>query len=83
MFGINTKLINNESLYYLKTNLVLIIISTLLGTPIIKNIITKLKKGKHIKLLNILEVPLILTLFLLSISVLLSSSFNPFIYFRF
>ena len=83
MFGIGVKLVNKESLYYLKTNIVLIIISLIGSTTILKNLYQKLKKGKYNKVINILEIIYIPLILILSISMLLSSSFNPFIYFRF
>ncbi len=83
MFGIGVKLVNKESLYYLKTNIVLIIISLIGSTTILKNLYQKLRKGKYNKVINILEIIYIPLILILSISILLSSSFNPFIYFRF
>ena len=83
MFGINTTFINHESIYHLKNNLVIILIALLGSGPIIKNTIIKLKEGKFNKLIECLFIIFIFTIFILSISKIVSSSFNPFIYFRF
>ena len=83
MFGINTIFINHESIYHLKNNLVIILIALLGSGPIIKNTIIKLKKGKYNKLIECLFIIFIFTIFILSIAKIVSSSFNPFIYFRF
>ena len=56
MFFINKiPLINNEIIFHLRNNIILIIISILAATPIPKHIINKLKTTKLNKLINILE----------------------------
>lgn len=83
MIGIDTPLINKEAIYYLRNNLVLIIIALLGISPYLKNKINKLQKGKLGKTIEILEIIYIFTIFILVIASIVSSSFNPFIYFRF
>lgn len=82
MIGINTKLINFESIYYLKNSIIILLISILGMGPFIKNKI-KILKGKISKLGDGLEIIYYLFIFILSIAAVISSSFNPFIYFRF
>lgn len=84
MFYINQiPLVGKESIYYLKNNLLLLIISTISATPLIKVIITKIQKTKYNKIINILEPITYLLLVILSTSFLIDASFNPFLYFRF
>lgn len=83
LIGININFISNETIYYLKNNLVILIISIIGISPIIKNTFNKLKKGKLNKMIEFLEIIFIFMIFILSISHIISSSFNPFIYFRF
>lgn len=83
LVGIGTKLINHESIYFLKNNLIIIIISLIGMTPILKETINKLKKGKSNNLIEWTTLAYILIIFFLSLAKIISSSFNPFIYFRF
>lgn len=81
MFFINKlDLINKETIFYLKDYLLIILISILCATPLIKNIFNKVNK---IKYLNLIEIITYLILFILSISFIIDASFNPFLYFRF
>lgn len=83
LIGIGTKIINFESIYYLKNSLIIFIISFIGMGPFLKNIINKLKKGKLNNLIEWTSIIYILLIFFLSIARIISSSFNPFIYFRF
>ncbi len=83
MLGIGVPLVNFESVYYLKNILIIFIISFVLMGPFVKNIIIKLEKGRIGKLVSGIEILCILLILVISISVIISSSFNPFIYFRF
>ena len=83
LFGIGVdKIINKESIYYLLNYASILIIAIIASTPIIKNIILKLKK-KVPKAINILEPITLLLLLVVSVSYLVDGSFNPFLYFRF
>ena len=84
MFNItNIDFINTETIYYLKSYLVLLIISIIAATPLPKNIINKLKETKLDKIINIMEPIIYIGLLILSTSFLIDASFNPFLYFRF
>jgi alginate O-acetyltransferase complex protein AlgI len=84
MFFINKiPLINNEILFHLRNNIILIIISILAATPIPKYIINKPKTTKLNKLINVLEPITYILLLILTTAFLLDESFNPFLYFRF
>lgn len=83
MIGIGVPIINKEIIFYLKTNLVLLIIAIIGVSPFLKERIKKLQKGKTRKVFESLEAISIIALFLITIASIVSSSFNPFIYFRF
>ena len=76
----NMPLISKESLYYLKSYIIVIIIGIISATPLFKKISTSIKLKK---LLNILEPIILASLFLICISYIIDGSFNPFLYFRF
>ncbi len=71
-------LINNETLYILKSYLIIMILSIVLSTPIIKIIY-----DKNNKYINGLLTLIIFILFILVTANLVDSSFNPFLYFKF
>lgn len=83
MFGIGTKLYNFESLYCLKMSAMILLIALIGIGPFLKNTITRLKKGELNKVVQGLEIIWFLIIFTLSVVSIISSSFNPFIYFRF
>ena len=84
MFFINRiPLLSNTTLYYLKSNFTLLIISIIGATPVIKNLVIKFKSSKFNKLYNYLEVIIIIFLLTLVTAFLIDESFNPFLYFRF
>jgi alginate O-acetyltransferase complex protein AlgI len=85
MFGFNNlPFITQETIYYLKSYLTMIIIASIASTPLLKNICLKLKENTKIdKVMNILEIIFIFTILILVTAFLIDSSFNPFLYFRF
>ena len=85
IFGLNKlPFMNNETLYYLKSYLLMILISIIASTPLLKNICIKLKENnKTSKVMDILEIIFVFTILILVTSFLIDSSFNPFLYFRF
>ena len=83
MMGIGVPLYNKEVLYLLRNNLVILVIAFLGISPFLKNKINSLKKGKLEKVIDGGEIIFILGIFILVVASIVSSSFNPFIYFRF
>ncbi len=85
LFGLNKEVfINNYTIYYLKSYLIVLIISIVGSTPLLKNIVEKLRKNKTINnLINVLEPIFLIILLLLVTAYLIDSSYNPFLYFRF
>ena len=84
MFMLNNIPISSKStIYYLKNNFVLLIISIIGATPIMKNIISKVKNTKYKGIIDFFEVVGCTTLLILATAFLIDESFNPFLYFRF
>ena len=84
MFMINDiPLTSSSTLYFLKSNLLLIIISIIGATPLMKNLVLKLRKSKYKKIIDTLEVVCLMGLLVLTTAFLIDASFNPFLYFRF
>ena len=78
MFGFsNLPLVNSETLYYIRSYLVLLIIAIIASTPLLKVI------GNKIKKLEFLEPVIYIGIIILVTAYLIDSSFNPFLYFRF
>ena len=78
MFGFsNLPLVNSETLYYIRSYLVLLIIAIIASTPLLKVIGNKLKK------LEFLEPVIYIGIIILVTAYLVDTSFNPFLYFRF
>ena len=79
MLGLNgLNFINHTTYYYLKNYIILLVIAGIAATPLLKNIINKNKK-----LFASLEPIYFIGILLICTAMLLSNSFNPFIYFRF
>ena len=74
---------SKETIYYLKSNLLLIIISIVGATPVMKNIILKIQKSKYSKIIDFIEPIVYIVLLTLCTAFLIDASFNPFLYFRF
>ena len=85
MLGLsNTELVNNDTIYYLRSYATVFIIGIIGCTPLLKNIILKIKSNKTGKrIVNILEPVVQIALFTLTTAYLIDGSFNPFLYFRF
>ena len=74
--------ITGETLYYLKSYAILIILALIGSTPLIKEGAKKLSE-KFEKTINVIEPVVLIALFIMSVSYLVDGSFNPFLYFRF
>ena len=84
MFFMNDiSIISNETLYYLRSNLVLFIVAIIGATPLMKVVIGNLKETKFVKVINVLEPITYIILLTLTTAFLIDASFNPFLYFRF
>ncbi|MBQ2872885.1 MAG: MBOAT family protein [Bacilli bacterium] len=84
MFGLNNlEFINVETIYYLKSYLITLVVASISATPLIKNIISKIENKNIKKTISILEPVFYIILLILSTTFLIDESFNPFLYFRF
>ena len=85
LFGANSiRVIDEYTIYYLKSYLITFIIAIIGATPIAKNIIEKLKaKPKINKIINVLEPIAMVAVILIVNAYLVDNSYNPFLYFRF
>ena len=85
LFGANGEsLINASTVYYLKGYLVVLVIAIIGSTPLLKNIIEKLKtKTNANKIINLLEPIAMASILTIVTAYLVDNSYNPFLYFRF
>ena len=84
MFGLNgLNFTSLETTYYLRSYLMLLIISIISATPLFKNLIRKIKNKKMIIFINVLEPIYYIAIIIVVTAYLIDSSFNPFLYFRF
>lgn len=85
LFGVNGEsLINASTVYYLKSYLVVLVIAIIGSTPLLKNIIEKLKtKTNANKIINLLEPIAMVSILIIVTAYLVDNSYNPFLYFRF
>lgn len=78
------KLSNDFIIYYIRSYGVILIGGLMLCTPLIKNVINKLRENKILNyIINIFEVIVLVLIFVIITSMLIDSSYNPFLYFRF
>ena len=71
--------INEETLYYIKSYMIVFLVAVTGATKALKNFTEKIPERNR----NVLEVIFILILLILSTAYLVDGSFNPFLYFRF
>ena len=81
LFGANGEtLMNSYTFYYLKSYFIIIVISILGSTPILKQVV---KNNKEHKIINCIEPIFLLVILTISTSYIIDGSFSPFLYFRF
>jgi alginate O-acetyltransferase complex protein AlgI len=85
LFGANREcFVNNYTLYYLKSYFITIVIAIVGATPLMRNLINKLKENKIMNgIINVLEPVCLMTLMFVVTAYLVDNSYNPFLYFRF
>lgn len=76
MAGIQTPLVNNYSIYMLYTNLILLLLMTISSTSIFSKLFFKRTSFVSASVFSFI-------ILILSISLLVSGTYNPFLYFRF
>jgi alginate O-acetyltransferase complex protein AlgI len=85
MFGLGgLPFVTVETSYYIRSYIVVLVIALIASTPILTNMLHKLKQKKGLNLfLNGIEPFYYVALLLIVTAFLIDSSFNPFLYFRF
>ncbi len=85
MFGFGkVPLLSTETIYYLRSYVVLLAAAIIGSTPYVKNAVLKLlTQGMGRKLLPIVRPIWLAVIFVVCTAYLIDSSFNPFLYFRF
>ena len=78
-FG-NIPIVSLESIYYLKSYFIVILIGIVGATPLLKNLFNSKKLNKFS---NVTEPIFLLCLFIICTSFIVDGAFNPFLYFRF
>ena len=73
-----TSFADSDFIYYLRSNLILIVLSIICCAPVIRSLIVKISKK-----IPALAVVICVILFLVSVSFLVAGTYNPFLYFRF
>ncbi len=80
----NLPAISTETIYYLKSYGIVILLGIICATPIFKNIKNSLTDKKYISsIINIAEIPVMIFIMVACTAYLVDGSFNPFLYFRF
>ncbi len=80
----NIPLVTEEFMYYIRSYGIITIISIIASTPVVKNLISGLRKNDTAgKITDILEPVFLLSVAVLSTAYLVDGAFNPFLYFRF
>ena len=82
MLNKDIAVINSEAIYYLKNYAIIFLIGFVFATPIPNNIFKKIEE-KNNYFAQIFVCIIYLGLFLLSTAILVSDTYNPFLYFRF
>lgn len=80
----NLAISNSFILYYLKGYFLILVLAVIGATPLLKNVVSKLKKNKILSyVINVFEIIFVLVILLIVTSMLIDNSYNPFLYFRF
>ena len=82
MFGFgNNTFIDSNTLYYLGTNAILLIIAIISATPLLEKVFKYIKKQRESGM--VLALVIQMAILILSVAYLVNASYNPFLYFRF
>ena len=82
--GQNIPLVTFESVYYLRSYLIILMIAIVGATPLPKKLASAAEKNKHTSAaINIAEPVVLIMLLMVCTAFLIDGSFNPFLYFRF
>lgn len=81
--GLSIPFSSAETLYYLKSNVLLLITASVAATPLAGKLYRKIKDGRFAKPLAVASPVIIAAMLVLATGYIVDSSFNPFLYFRF
>jgi len=82
--GAGLPLVTSDTLYYLRSYAVILILGIAGATPLIKTAVNKMKQSpRWLQAVRLLEGPVMIGLLFLITAYLVDGSFNPFLYFRF
>ena len=79
----NIDLIDAQSRINFHDNIVILIFSFILATPLFKNLVKRLYKKLNKDLIDLIDTMFYIFILLMSTIYLVNSTYNPFIYFRF
>jgi len=84
MFGFaGVPLVSAETLYYLRSYGVLLVLAILGTAPLVKNVANRLYQSRAGKVIAVLEPIMMIGMLLICTAYLVAGSFSPFLYFRF
>lgn len=83
MFGIGVKFVDSTALYYLASNVLLLVLLCIGSTELPKRIACKVRNRMDSTRVELLDNCVAFVILLLSIAFLVADSYNPFLYFRF
>lgn len=83
LFGLNGKIIDSNFLYYFSNYFIILLIAIIFSTPIYNKIEKIFNNKKHFEIKTIIMIILYTLLLIITISYLVSDTYNPFLYFRF
>ena len=83
LIGINTQLYSSDTIFFFKNYFLIFIAAILFSTPFGKIVKEKIEKSKYKGFLSIIMFISYILLFIITISFLVSDTYNPFLYFRF
>ena len=83
IFSFNNVTSDLESMLLIKENIFWLMLAILFSLPTFKLINRYIAKIKNVKLINIVNTSITISFFVISIILLVGSSYNPFLYFRF
>ena len=84
LFGLTkAPFINSNFLYYFSNYFIILLLGAIFSTPIYPSLMEKLKNTKRKNLVFFITLFIYIILFVITVSYLVSDTYNPFLYFRF
>ena len=83
MFGLNGEFINSTFIYYFTNYFIILLIATILSTPVYEKLENILKNKKYPWIKFSITLIVYIVLLIITTAYLVSDTYNPFLYFRF